>query len=903
MLRKQRIAQILQRWTWQDPSVAGFSAQKIADYLNMRRNTVSYELNRLVEENQAEKISGKPVLFRFIGDSLPSDAFSTDSAFFEAKLSGASSIISQIELAKAAVLYPPKGLYTLIIGKTGVGKTYFAKLMYEFARHKGMIKENAPFVMLNCADYAENQQLLVSQLFGYAKGSFTGAIQDKAGLVAKAEGGYLFLDEVHNLSAEGQEILFSLMDSGYYRRFGESETSQKSDVRIICATTDEQKAYLLQTFLRRIPITIELPSLEKRNLKDRYELIKQFVQEEASRVGQPIFINRNLFNRLLFTEFSGNIGELKELIKLLCAKAFVDSLEKNQQQLTLSEAYLDRVACGIFNQGILEIYQGLENPYVNVDLLVTTKASSPQLNAQNDSGFYGRLQSQMSAYNEAGYPITKVEALINQEIENYFARLLHESQKGLKLKIDLSKLVPEQLLIETESLINQAEKNLGKKFNQNVWLGLALHTKAFIERKNEKQSLYHPTITKIRDQHPEEFQLASCYLRKVCKFYHLPFSEAEAVLIAMFLLTKNAEVIPKQYQIILLCHGNQTATSIAQTANQLLDNHWIDGIDMPLDISLAAIKEKLFELIDQTKPSKGILLLMDMGSLEQLPIEIWEKYHKRLAVGMISGFNLLMLLEVSRKLLFFEEPLADIIQNSNFQTAITTDFYKGELPTGPKIIWTVCMSGLGTSRKLQSLLKQCFMELHQPEILVEALDYFSFIEFQGKLPEQVMAVVGTLSEETLLDIPFISLDQFLSGKGFFQILDYLGLACSKTEAAAIRQVIAKELSFETILQKIQTIEPKHLLKIVVTALEKIQEPISNFSQSLWLKLIIHTAFMIERLMVSKDYLSYPNLEDYYLKQQRLFKDIRTAFKPIASFYNIDIPNTEIAYLIDILLEK
>jgi Sigma-54 interaction domain. len=71
-----------------------------------------------------------------------------------------------------------------------------------------MMTKESPFIVFNCADYADNPQLLMSQLFGYVKGAFTGAESSKAGLVEKADGGILFLDEVHRLPSEGQEILF-----------------------------------------------------------------------------------------------------------------------------------------------------------------------------------------------------------------------------------------------------------------------------------------------------------------------------------------------------------------------------------------------------------------------------------------------------------------------------------------------------------------------------------------------------------------------------------------------------------------------------------------------------------------------------------------------------------------------
>ena len=127
---------------------------------------------------------------------------------------------NQINQAKAAVLYPPSGLNTLIIGASGSGKTFLAETMYRFALQKKVLEAGAPFVVFNCADYAENPQLLISQLFGYVKGAFSGAKENKRGLVEEADGGILFLDEVHRLPNEGQELLFYLLDKGEFRCSG-----------------------------------------------------------------------------------------------------------------------------------------------------------------------------------------------------------------------------------------------------------------------------------------------------------------------------------------------------------------------------------------------------------------------------------------------------------------------------------------------------------------------------------------------------------------------------------------------------------------------------------------------------------------------------------------------------------
>src|SRR3712207_1489876 len=158
---------------------------------------------------------------------------------FEGLIGVDGSLKEKITSLKSAMMYPPNGLHTIIHGPTGVGKSDMAECMYKFSVRNGFKKKGSPFIVFNCADYAENPNLLIAHLFGVQKGAYTGADSSKEGIVERADGGILFLDEVHRLPSTGQEILFSLIDRGVYRRLGETTAERKAKVLLICATTGE----------------------------------------------------------------------------------------------------------------------------------------------------------------------------------------------------------------------------------------------------------------------------------------------------------------------------------------------------------------------------------------------------------------------------------------------------------------------------------------------------------------------------------------------------------------------------------------------------------------------------------------------------------------------------------------
>ncbi len=130
----------------------------------------------------------------------------------------------------------------------------------------------------------------------------------------------LFLDEVHRLPPEGQEMIFYFMDHGTYSRLGETAKSHHANVRLVCATTEDPESTLLQTFVRRIPITIQLPAFNHRSAKERLELLKALLSLEANRINKQIRLTEDVVQALLGSVTFGNVGQLKSNIQLVCAQ-------------------------------------------------------------------------------------------------------------------------------------------------------------------------------------------------------------------------------------------------------------------------------------------------------------------------------------------------------------------------------------------------------------------------------------------------------------------------------------------------------------------------------------------------------------------------------------------------------
>ncbi len=201
----------------------------------------------------------------------------------------------------------------LVTGESGVGKERFAKLIHEESPRAGR-----PFVAVNCGAVAET--LLESELFGHARGAFTGADRERAGLFEAADGGTLFLDEIGEVSPGMQVKLLRALQEKEIRRVGESR-SRPVDVRIVAATNrnlagEVQAGRFRQDLYYRLRvIELRVPPLRERP-EDVLPLARVFLAETARRMGRKVTgFTPRAADQLLRHDWPGNVREVQNAIE------------------------------------------------------------------------------------------------------------------------------------------------------------------------------------------------------------------------------------------------------------------------------------------------------------------------------------------------------------------------------------------------------------------------------------------------------------------------------------------------------------------------------------------------------------------------------------------------------------
>lgn len=228
-----------------------------------------------------------------------------------------SDIVGESKPFKAALQMVTKAsdskVSVLLLGETGVGKEVMAR-----ALHRSSDRAGKPFVAVNCA--AIPQDLIEAELFGVAKGAYTGAVNSRAGKFERADGGTIFLDEVVELSPRAQATLLRVLQEREFERLGDN-TVRKIDVRVVAATNEDlgeavsAGRFRADLFYRLSAYPVRIPSLRERR-EDIPLFVNYFLEHHSELHGKPLQgVSDRGMDKLRAYAWPGNIRELENIIE------------------------------------------------------------------------------------------------------------------------------------------------------------------------------------------------------------------------------------------------------------------------------------------------------------------------------------------------------------------------------------------------------------------------------------------------------------------------------------------------------------------------------------------------------------------------------------------------------------
>lgn len=877
------------------------SAVLISEAVHLSRNEVASILKDLWQKDILIKIESKPILYvdrellstQLTNTNMKKRYPSLEEMLvceeevilkdFEKLVGYDESLSDLVKQCKATISYPPKGLPMMLYGPTGTGKSFIAKLTYEYARNEGLLKPDGKFISVNCSEYANNPELLTANLFGHVKGAFTGADKENPGLIALADGGVLFLDEVHNLKAECQEKLFLFMDQSIFHRVGDNEKWYESNVRIIFATTEDPEAVLLKTLQRRIPITVNVPSLEERGLQERVQLLYTIFKEEEKRLNKKIKISSKVYNILLSYDFPGNIGGLKSCIQSCCVHALFDVNDKNEMLIHLHS----------LPKAMLDNYSSKSQAY---------SAHNEYIDTQDLQGFVHK-EKDIIRLNEAllneyiqfeNNEISKEQCLINHKkaVRDYFDSVMFKKnetadkdfyQNGVQYIFDLiasryGLKVLNNDLIAISSYLCDYSKDYQSFRNWMV---------------NNKDACSH-FIQFMKEEYYREYSVA-CEISKYLESYlDMDILGMVEIFLLVFIKSVDKEEGKRKRIAIIIAHGFSTASSIADATNKFLGKYIFDAIDMPLNVDTNTIIQKLNTYLSRLGKYEELLLLVDMGSLEDIykGLDI-----KNANVGIINNISTKAALGIGNGILqnqAMEDIFKDVINYTN------TSYHIEKHRSKEDIILCSCASGMGTAEKLRKIIQDS-LPLNIG-ISVKTYNYNELIEkgcsnafFDDY---HVLCVIGTLNPN-IDELNFIPIEDLIINDSLDDMDTYLQNNMNEEQLAYFKKNILKNFSLSNIMNNLTILNPNKLLEHVADAIDRLQTTLNlKLSNNTCFGLYVHISCLIERLVMQKGIEVYHNLDDFEKTNQQFITQVKQTFKEVEDFYGVEISIAEIGYIYD-----
>ncbi|SMC20058.1 Transcriptional regulatory protein LevR, contains PRD, AAA+ and EIIA domains [Clostridium acidisoli DSM 12555] len=902
----------------------GLSSTEISENLNILRNNVSMELNELSRQGKIIKIRTRPVLYidkkcierllgkklsegpieikaidEIIGEEKEVETIAEENSPFDRLIGASGSLRNQIEQAKAAILYPPNGLHTLIVGQTGVGKTLFANMMYNQAKYVNRLSEDAPFIVFNCADYYNNPQLLISHLFGHIKGAYTGADSEKAGIVEKANRGILFLDEIHRLPPEGQEMLFYFMDTGKFNRLGETERNRESSVLIIGATTEDPNSSLLKTFIRRIPIIITIPSFEKRSIKDKVDLIKFLISNEAHRVNKVIKIEDEAVKAIIGSTSYGNIGQMKSNIQLVCATAFLKSINNKDYIEINFKSLPSDIKSGLFHLSGKRKEMEAISEYLDSQIIITPEGHNMLIDKDPyDPPFnlYKIIEDKAAILKDGGADDEYINNFITTDINVHIKSFYNKVKNDEDGRNKILKIVDEDILDFSEEVMNKIEKKLKRNLNDRFLYALSLHLSSFLNRLSNHKNLKYTNIEGIINDKRTEFNIAVEIKGMLEKRYDVVVPKIEVIYLTLLISSITEEQTNQHVAIIVAAHGSSTASSMVNVTKQLLGEGVIEAIDMPLEVNPTQILDDIIEKAREIDMGKGILLLVDMGSLANFDSIIMEKTD--LKVKTIDMVTTSLVLEAVRKANILDMDLDSIYNTLKDFRGYSSLEEETENHSGKKnVIVTICSTGEGTAVKLKELVTNIVTNTTKEEIEilpVSVKDINNTIRTIKK-KHNIIASVGIVNPN--IDAPFISLEELISGQGENVIMNIIQKKNFKVQGNH-GNIVAKDLCEDSLNQFLTYLNPSKIISVLYQFVSVLEEKTKiNFNNATRIRIMVHIGCSLER-MVIRDGLKYKG--DITKLNSNLVKIIEEANIIFKESLNISLNQDEIYYLSEMI---
>lgn len=853
----------------------GLNTVEISKQLNMQRSNVSTALNELVEDGIVEKSNSRPVYYR-----VKQDKDISEKSCFDRFIGHEGSLKNTVNLIKASILYPQPGFSCLIVGEAGTGKSLLAHLIHEFAIEQKIIRENAPFVRVNCKNYLGHEDKLTEDLFKDKEDNF----------FMQAEGGFLFIDSVDLLIGKDRSKLIHFIETQELQTL-ENTSAKKLNISLILACNENVNSEILDYYAQKIRINIKLPNLMNRPIKERLQLINHFFALQASLAKQTFEVTNEVIRGLMLIEWPNNVRQLDVAIRIACANAFVRSRKQlGQNILVIVSDFNDNLRQGFLNykkyRDEIEKIVPEEFNYVFSGQEVVEKNIGT---SSSKESIYELIGQKMDELKERGLQDEEIDLLTSTHIQTIFDDYKRYLSKQVMNLGQLSKVVDRSVIEEVKRFLDVAQDKFNMIYPMSLYYGLSLHVGSLLENNGRSQKLGNQQIMQVVSQFNNEYVYSLQFIQHLEQSMNTKIPVDEAVILTMFLVNQNVSKSNSKPVLLFAMHGNQTATGLATVVNTLVQGDNSYGFDMSLDIEPLDSYKQLKEMIQRIHQGKGIIVIYDMGSFKDMLRNIANE--TGIEIRPIYMPITLLGIEAARRSMLDEDidgTYHHLLQN--IQKIYSQDEYQYKAP----IYVTLCATGEGGAIELKKYIER-YSNKNREIIPLAISDRKELVEKVKKLIEiySIKSFVGTYNPN-LFGIPYISIQEVFEcpNDKIDQLLEFNPIIDKEFDMEAIYAYLDDSLEYVDI-EKLRKYLPS-----LLDSIEMISSESLDADQKLGL--FIHIASSINRSLSKEKSPINHKREQIFTKYESLTKDIARLFKPVERSFGIIVNDDEIANIVCII---
>lgn len=872
----------------------------ISKSLNISRTLASQYLNRMVKSGELIKIVSRPVYYlnkKTIEDSFRMQLENTIFYSLEELIELFDDrVLSQKEFmnligyettlrylimqCQAAVKYPPAGVPMLLCGEHGVGKTFLAKLVYEYAKAEAVIPTQSRCLWLNYSKLNEDKFDDDKVLFGHCFFNSNKELRRTTGLLEEAQDGFVVIENIEKISAKCLEKLISYIRTGSYMVSGEGKIRQ-SKTRLIFTTCEAPYISVENALLQVTPVVCKIPPLESRPVKDKEELLIRYLYEEGLRIGKKVQISRRCFDLILNTPFTYNISGLFGCIKTLCTNAFL-----NQQ------SDMDSLQLNVYDlpDDMLNKMQKI-NRLETADEMVDIEQYKVAQSKDYTVHFFGGLVDRYKEYKATHVEFRLFMKQCIESMNQYYDYIVFEKKYADDRLKSMERVV--------EGIFNTVSEMYDIYIPYNCILVITRMVYSLIETNSEMREWNNDHRDEVSDmfhcfvQHyPTEAGVANEILERIHSVLDISVDNIYRIFLILNLQFYNRKINVTSCSGLILEHGYSTASSIAEVVNKIVGRHIFDAIDMPFDATEKDIMPVLKRYAKRFSSGGNVLFMVDMGSLENIAESFGAISNAR--VGVINNVSTKVALSIGAKLMEgmdFEDVLKTVCE----ETVCTYQIFDKTQKANAVLFTTE--GGSGMTERIVQLFRNSLTEMMDLTLLpyerTSLLHYKDEDEVFRKY--NVLFVVST-EKLDLKDIPVVLLENIITTDDSV-VLKVISKYFSKEETEAFKRNLLKNFSFENVVRYLTILDADKLLDYVEEALETLQQMLNiRLNDNTIVGLYIHICNMIERIVTNSYFAKEESEKELTDDEKQFVRVFKAAFGNVCKHYSIVIPQSEIFYI-------